>query len=388
MHILSIKTAYPYQDEINKIFEKLGHSLSIIDEPPSPDEDSTLYLQQLLSKTREYHPNFLFSLGFYPFISLACGALGIPYVCWLIDGFDPAYYASPILNEWNHVFAVDSQLAKELSDLGVKHISFLPFGTSTEMVEPLSSGKLTWEKYSADLSLIGTSIPRASFDTDILHADSPLPDASKGYLEGCLACQTQLRTLPSICSTSLPDTVWTDLQATFPATDIEDCENPRSYYEHRYFNPMISQLERGQYLEHAASLPCITTMHHYGASAEGQIGKLNRYLAADWYHEIPIIAQASKINLNLAHRDYKAAIPPVAWAILGSGGFLLSSTQGDFSILDTKPIRFSNPNDFRKKVTYYMEHEEERCALAEALHREVQAKHTLTHRITELLKKV
>ena len=86
-------------------------------------------------------------------------------------------------------------------------------------------------------------------------------------------------------------------------------------------------------------------------------------------------------------RGIKSGIPLRAYDIMGAGGFLLSNFQADF-LDDFIPgedfVYYESKEDLLQMVAYYLDHEEERKAIAKNGHDKVAKGHTYRHRIREM----
>ena len=101
-----------------------------------------------------------------------------------------------------------------------------------------------------------------------------------------------------------------------------------------------------------------------------------------------MVFKRSRINLNITLRSTVSGIPLRAFDIMGAGGFLLSNYQADFLDLFVPGedfVYYENKEDLLKKIGYYLNHEEERKAIAGNGHDKVAAKHTYRHRVREML---
>ncbi len=77
-----------------------------------------------------------------------------------------------------------------------------------------------------------------------------------------------------------------------------------------------------------------------------------------------------------------------AFDIMGSGGFLLSNFQADFLDAFTPGedfVYYESEEDLLQKIDYYLDHEDERAAIAKNGHDKVAAAHTFRHRVREML---
>ena len=109
----------------------------------------------------------------------------------------------------------------------------------------------------------------------------------------------------------------------------------------------------------------------------------------DYFRKMPLIFKQSKINLNITLRSIKSGIPLRAFDIMGAGGFLLSNHQADLLDLfvpDEDFVYYESREDLLRKVGYYLEHQEERKAIAKNGHDKVAARHTYRHRVEEMLR--
>ncbi|WP_304428935.1 glycosyltransferase family protein, partial [Faecalibaculum rodentium] len=108
----------------------------------------------------------------------------------------------------------------------------------------------------------------------------------------------------------------------------------------------------------------------------------------DYYTEMPLVFNRSRINLNITRRGIQTGMPLRAIDILGSGGFLLSNFQSDFLeyfVPGEDFVYFESREDLVQKVDYYLDHEAERQAIARSGHDKVAAAHTYRHRVREML---
>ena len=107
----------------------------------------------------------------------------------------------------------------------------------------------------------------------------------------------------------------------------------------------------------------------------------------EFYKEMPLVFKQSRINLNISLRGIKSGIPLRAYDIMGAGGFLLSNFQADF-LDDFIPgedfVYYESKEDLLQMVAYYLDHEEERKAIAKNGHDKVAKGHTYRHRIREM----
>lgn len=384
MNIIYIRNGSYINQDIERAFRLSSYTPICLSAPPKDNSDSSNYLNNFMLNVKNNNPTFVFSIDFYPFISLACGAMGIPYVAWLIKGYDISYYSVVIRNEWNYIFVVDSLLYHDLHAVGVPNCYFLPLAAPTYDTH---SDILTdnVRQYKADVSMIGSIQTREEMPNTPLSASNSLKDATKGYLEGCIACQHQFRSMPSM-SSRLPDYVWSDLINTFPPNLENSLLSAQQFYDYNFFNPAITYADRDIHLNAYTHEERYQRIHLYTKSTSYNSEKIINCGWADYYKEIPQIVYNSKINLVITNRNYRAGISPVAWAIMGAKGFLLSNHQEDYlKVFTTTPALYQTTTEMLSKSAYYYHHEDERIALTEEIYQEISAHHTYDKRIQEML---
>lgn len=123
-----------------------------------------------------------------------------------------------------------------------------------------------------------------------------------------------------------------------------------------------------------------------GPLAECYAGRTAHYgmdLASLYFH--------SKINLNVFHAQCTDSTNSRVYDVLAAGGFLLSESR---PCLDRELQvglhleTFSTPTEAREKIAYFLQHEDEREAIAREGQRHVLANHTFAHRCRRLLELV
>lgn len=75
---------------------------------------------------------------------------------------------------------------------------------------------------------------------------------------------------------------------------------------------------------------------------------------------------------------------------LAGGFYLVEKAPGyeDFFALDKEVVTWSHPNELLEKISYYLEHEEERKSIAKAGKKRALAQHTWEHRFSMLFKEL
>jgi len=371
MKILYLRTDVVNDGDVARILGGMDCSLVQMRAPQSIEGEDG-YAEKLLKSLEEQETELVFSLKFYPEVSLVCNAASVKYAAWIATAYDPGMYSCTLLNSCNYVFIADYGLYEEFHNEDFPHLHYLPLGACTEWVDSIISGMV--EEY-ADLLLPCEIQSREELGLHPLSPDSPLKDATKGYLEGCIACQHQMSGLPSMAG-HLPSYVWEDLTAHFSVkVGVDSVETASHYYDSRFFNPLITAADREIHLSAVAKNPYFKRVWH-----DNSWGR----------EELVRRATHSRISLVITHRNWRSAIPQVAWDIMAAGGFLLGNYREDYLRLfpQNTPALYEEESELLSRAIYYLHHDQEREELAVELSREVREKHTCRLRLEELLRKI
>ncbi|MFH2069039.1 MAG: glycosyltransferase [Candidatus Omnitrophota bacterium] len=112
-------------------------------------------------------------------------------------------------------------------------------------------------------------------------------------------------------------------------------------------------------------------------------------LSAAAYGEALVrFANRAKIMLNIHAEDFPDTETRV-FETLGSGSFLLTeqlSSENPFS--ERELVQFKDTEDLMKKIRYFLDHEEEREAIAARGHAAALQNHTFTHRAQQIVETI
>ena len=202
--------------------------------PPRTNDDME-YVSKLLAEIEEGNVDVVLSLCYFPMVSIACNAMKVKYVSWICSSYDPNVYSCTLLNECNYVFFADYRLYQEFEQSGFKNIFYLPLAVNAERIRNILQTKEPMEEGWADILMVQNILTREEMTYHPLSPGSPLKDATKGYLEGCIACQHQLSGMPSMAE-NLPSYVREDLEKYFvPEISTDSVETKSHYYDYTYF---------------------------------------------------------------------------------------------------------------------------------------------------------
>jgi hypothetical protein len=357
--------------------------------PPENIPLSNDYAVGLFSEIKNVNPDFVFCLRYFSAVSLVCNTAKVKYVAWICKSYEPDIYSCTLLNDTNYIFFADKSLADDFSG-DFKNIFFLPFGVNAERIKSLVNTSDT--EYDSNITMMQNVRKISDVEDTPLFFDSPIKDSTRGYLWGSITCQRQIKGLPSMAGT-LPDYVWEDLQHHYPPQiSGESIETPVHFYDCKYFNPLITYMQRESQLNYlvAKEEDKFEEVHLYNNYESMASDKITVHEQADYYTGVPIIARKSRLNLVIVNRNWQTAIPQISWDIMAAGGFTISTIQRDYYEIfeDTIPVMYEDKYDMFNKAKYFLKNENEREQIAKALSEEVNDRHTYENRINEMLGKI
>lgn len=392
MKIIFVKCSAEYEIMVEQSMIACGIEIVSMD-APATEESSALFLQQFIQNTQNGDIDFIFSLGFIPFVSLACGAQNMRYVCWLIESWRNEYFSKIIKNEWNWVFCIHKAVCQELIRVGVPHVYYLPFGAGVgpsqlekqndkQFLADAMSGEA--EFYKQDASLYGGITDYRKVPAHPFYASGPLKDAAKGYLEGCIACYHQLPECFPVAE-RLPDYVKNDFLTFYKPDMSETIANIDWIFDHQYFYPLITDTNREIFYAYLKNERRLSKVKIYGDIKKEDAVSFE-VEPTPTYNDLFGIAFRSKINLMIPERSFHGDLPPIAWQILGAKGFLLyMGNQSDVYPKSMSNTVFRTARDMMQKVAYYLGRDKERQMISEEIYQDILEHHTCSHRIKKML---
>lgn len=377
MKILLIEWASFGNEDIKEAFTAEGHTFSCFPFSNRDGRKDTEISKELSSVLRRETPDVVFSFNYFPVISQVCKAQDIKYISWIYDSPYVMLYSYTALNPCNVIYVFDRELYLEFHRAGIHTVHYMPMAANVERLDRLSGQKVP----VYDISFIGSLYTEQHNFYDRM---TGLSEYAKGYLEALMAAQRKIQGYNFIQESLSP--ILEDLYQALPMDPNPDGVESREYLYAQYvINRKITGLERTDLI--AAVTKC-HTLDLFTHDAAFHMPNLRNHGTVSYYEQMPLVFRRSRINLNISLRSIKSGIPLRAFDIMGSGGFLLSNFQADFLDAFTPGedfVYYESEEDLLQKIDYYLEHEDERAAIAKNGHDKVAAAHTFRHRVREML---
>ena len=388
MNILVYRYNSICEPDVIECFGKLGHEVTEICEQMTnknlTDKEQMLLVSEAL-KQQKYH--MVFSINFFPIISEVCNIFHIPYVCWVVDSPVMELYSYSIRNPWNRIFMFDYALYEEFYRENPNGIFYLPLGANYDRLDGVIASITQEDKrrFSAEVSFVGSLYTEKCPYNRLKESDSYL----KGYLDGIIEAQLKVYGY-NFLEECIPETILQEFKQAVPFYPFPEksVKNERAAMAHLYLGNKVTEQERLRLLKAISEK---YPLDLYTGSDVSFLPDVNFRGLAQTMTEMPKIFHLSKINLNFTSKPIRTGLPLRIWDILGAGGFVLTNFQTEipeyFEIgkdLET----YSSEEELLEKIGYYLEHEDERQAIAENGYRKAKELYSLDVRIGQMLEMV
>ena len=341
--------------------------------------------KSFLETIRKENPDFIFSFNFLPVVSKVCKIDGVTYVSWVYDNPEVFLYSYQVINPCNIVLMFDSKQYEVFKNGGIKTVEYLPLAASTRRLDALKVNKEQKEKFSADVSFVGSLYTeRKQYYEEIAPKLKPY---TLGYIDGLIRAQLGVDGMNFI-EENLPPEIVEDMQKASNLYPYPDGAETLEYlFANFVLNRQATIIERREILSMIGKrfgLKLYTYSRNKEFSPEGVVNMG----PADYFLDMPYIFRLSKINLNITLRSIQHGIPLRAYDILGAGGFLLSNYQVDLArhfVPGEDFVYYEDRADLLDKIDYFLKHDNERRQIAQNAHDKIKDEHTFDVRVRQII---
>lgn len=371
-----------YRDDNGKVLEVVRYHYDYDEKKARNDEN---FEKNFSDTLRQNSPDFVFSFNFLPVVSKVCNKEGVIYVSWIYDNPENLLYSYQVINKCNIVLMFDSKEYEIFRNGRIDTVEYLPLAASTRRLDSLVPSEEIKRKYEADIAFVGSLYTeRKQYYDEIAPKLNPY---TLGYIDGLVRAQLQVDGMNFI-EECLSKEVVKDMQR---ASNLYPYPDSAETLEWLFANYIINR--RATILERKELLTMIgerfgVRLYTYGQNCSFNPKGVENMGPADYFEEMPYIFKLSKINLNITLRSIRHAIPLRGFDILGAGGFLLSNYQVDLArhfVPGEDFVYYEDRNDLMDKIDYYLNHEDERNAIANNAHEKIKKEHTFDVRVGQIL---
>lgn len=331
-------------------------------------------------------PLFVFSINFFPYIALMCEKLQCLYVCVSVDCPVVELFSVAMKSKYNRVFLFDYAQYMEVHELNPDCIYHMPLGVNVPRIDS-TIGIYDRHKidYKYDVSFVGSLYN----EKDSLKGIIPkLSQRMQGYCCGLLAAQSLFNgqeLIENAVTDELIDAVKVADKDFYPS-DLNLINTDKFMVVNNYLSCHLTSLDRTQILNELAK---ISEMHLFTRSDTSELKNVICHGGVSSLKEMPLVFRESKINLNTTMRAIRNGLPQRIWDVLGCGGFLLTNYQSeipDYLEIGKHLVAYETIEEACELTEYYLSHDEEREEIAQQGYEFVKAKHTVVHRVSEMIR--
>lgn len=332
--------------------------------------------------------NFLFvmSINFFPALSSVCNIFKIPYVSIIVDCPIWELYSDEIKNPINRILIFDKyqyNIFYPMNKTGVFHLPLCADNITFSNALNNATADMK-KKYECDISFVGSLYSeKCLYNT--LKSISPY---NKGYIDAIIKIYTGLFGINNISECLSDDITKSILQdLDIPNFSKDSSIDFKEYIADTLIGTKISEADRILVLKELSENYGLNIDLYTGSDTPMLPKVKNRGLAKS-LTEMPIIFNQSKINLNITSKSIKTGISQRVFDVLACKGFLISNYQEELFEYFTpgKDLEiFSSVEELNDKIKYYLEHDNERFAIANHGYDTVLKHHSVEMRVKDIL---
>lgn len=370
--------------EMKDALEQAGHTVAVL----KTSQEGLLgphITDQVIECMKRSGADAVFGFNYFPNVAEAAHKGGFDYYAWVYDNPCVQLYSYTVTYPTNHIYVFDTDTYMKFHSGRIDSIHYLPMAADPDRIEKLCSDNPSG--YGSDISFVGSFYTeRHNFYTRMI--DKGISPYYEGYLRGIMEAQKRLYGM-SIVETLLTDDCIKDMYQALPMEPASDSAiTQRDLFAQLVIDRRITTEERQRIISLIGSnygddYKVALYTHDRSISYKG----VNNYGPVDQFNQTPLVFNRSRINLNISLRSIVNGAPLRCFEIMGAGGFLLSSYAGDLTdmfVTGEDYVYYESEEDMLAKITYYLEHEDERAQIAANGLGKIRQSHTYLHRVQEM----
>lgn len=305
------------------------------------------------------HCTHCFSFNYIPVIASICDVIGIPYISWVFDSPNLTLFSKTIYQKCNYIFTFDKQVYDGLRKRGVQQSYHMPLAVDADFFAEAIANPF---QETQEVSFVGSLYTNqfnyfdniSDWEENVFHTCNHLIEDQKF----CYTGNTIRAGLSDVIVQKIVDKADLRLGVKYEESPIDMAA--------MMLQKKVTVEERRELLQ-AMSERFPTVI--YTDSDTSKLPGLRNMGKVDYLKGMPTVFANSRINLNITLRSIESGIPLRALDIMACGGLLLSNYQPELAEYfeeGKELVLFYSKQDCLEKAAYYLTHEEERRAIAEA----------------------
>ncbi len=339
------------------------------------------------SKIVSATPMFVFSINYFPYVSIVCQSLKVFYVSVSVTCPMVEIYNTTIRNSFNRVFLFDREQYLSVKAENPQGIFYLPLGADVGRLDNTLGDE---SGFDYDVSFVGSLYNEKDPFLSIGLSENDKERYEQIIAEQIKASVSGQELLEGQIYDSDVELIKRSASDFYPS-DLSVRNIDRFVAVNNYLSPHMTYIERVEILNEIAKECNETEIHLFTNSDTRELTGVVCHGGVNTITEMPFVFRKSRINQNLTPRSIKTGLPQSIWDVLGSGGFMLTNWQGELPELleiGKHLDAYEDRKELIEKIKYYLDHDDERMEIAHNGYEFVKATGTTLCRVIAIVKTI
>lgn len=381
--ILFCKRGSICEDGITNAFKHLNYDVDYMTEKFDSYDYDTNYLEALSARLQQKKYDCVFTVNFLPIVSRVCNVFKLPYVCWTVDNPCFELFSNTIRNPINRIFMFDRSQYNKFAPQNPHNIFYMPLACDYDAWNSFELTSQDHKDYDCDVSFIGSTYEEKCKYNSIVNE---LSEFTKGYVDGLIAAQLNVYGY-NFLEDALTDEFVAQFkkEAGWYPLGEDYTEDDRAIIADTYIGYKCTEQERFMTIKNISEH---FNFDLWTLSDVSRFPKANYRGGADSVTMMPKIFKCSKINLSMTNRPIRTGMPLRMFDTMGAGGFLLTNYQAEipeYFEIGKDLEAYESQEDLLNKITYYLEHDDDRREIAKNGQEKIRNEHTYSIKLQKIL---
>ncbi|MDE5803249.1 MAG: glycosyltransferase [Lachnospiraceae bacterium] len=367
-NILVYKWNTDSNPDLAKSLLSMGYAIVEFSEKFEDYHMDAAFVMKVMDCIQAENIQMVLSWNYLPLLASVCEMHKLPYVSWICSYPQRALFSKTLLYHCNHLFCFDRVHANRLAGLGCENVYHFPLAVdAAAFEEKRKEAEEHAEKYAADISIVGSLY---SANEKWLETEG-IPEYVRGYIKGIEAAQSKVYGYNFVKEMIKEEDARNILDKTGLSLGDMYFDNPVRLVAD-LVNEDIAEKERICVIEKLS-----------------QKHAIHLYTDEDYQGNETFVFRHSKINLHVTAKAIESGVPQRVLDILACGGFCIVNYQpeiAEFFEDGVELVMYTDMADLMQKADYYLQHEEEREAIAKAGREKIMAQFSLRDRLSDMLR--
>ena len=409
MRIIFFKWGNYDEDVILDTLKKQGHFVSAFDatnkkEPGKPGQfggngeeyeiesmgglEADDIVNDLVHEASKFHAEVFFSMDYFQYISLAAKRAGILYYCWIFHIPQWNLYSNQAQFPNNRFFTYDHVHLRDMMRNNIKNATYLSLAADKKLFSGASNGiagsMLT--KYVSEVSFMGNLYESGN---NLFNRISPEAKSNPVYKQLVKAIRRKMFNY----GRGVLEADITPEMVEFLMKEA-DPEKWNYYFASQEDIVIQSIIARKVTVEERKAVVVELAKNFdfklYSSSTTKKHPEIQNMGAVDFRKIAPLVFHQSRVNIYVTPRAITTGIPLRVLEIMSCQGFVLTNYQEDLAnefVEGREVVMYRSLEDLLEKTRYYLDHEDERLAIAMAGYEKVMREYNFAAKLSTIFTK-